>query len=87
MSQQIIQLDANDLRALLREEVSRVLAEQENTSPWLDVPAAAEYLSMTPEAIRGASRPGGPLRAHRSSTGRVRFLRSDLDAFQSGGSV
>jgi excisionase family DNA binding protein len=52
----------------------------EPASPWFTVDQAADYMQMTPDAIR-ASEKRGQLKAHRSETGRVRFLKSDLDAF------
>ena len=47
---------------------------------WLNVVQAAEYLGTTRGAInRSASR--GQIKVHRGATGRLRFLREDLDAF------
>jgi excisionase family DNA binding protein len=52
----------------------------EPASPWFTVEQAADYAQMTPDAIRSAEK-RNQLKAHRSETGRVRFLKSDLDKF------
>jgi hypothetical protein len=53
------------------------------SSPWLDAPSVAEYTSMSIEGIRAATK-RGQLRSHRSTTGRVRYRREDVDAFLRG---
>jgi hypothetical protein len=52
-------------------------------SPWLDGAGAAEYAVMSIEGIRAATK-RGHLKSHRSTTGRVRYLREDVDAFLRG---
>jgi hypothetical protein len=52
-------------------------------SPWLDAAGVAEYASMSIEGIRSATK-RGQLKSHRSTTGRVRYLRDDVDAFLRG---
>jgi excisionase family DNA binding protein len=75
-----------DLLEIVASRVAKILAAQqpapEPQSPWLTVDEVAEYAKLTPDAVRGAEK-RGKLRAHRSETGRVRFLRSDVDAFLS----
>jgi excisionase family DNA binding protein len=80
-------LTVNDLLEAVAVRVAEILSAQqpapEPSSPWLTVAEAADYSKMTPDAIRGAEK-RGRLKGHRSETGRVRFLRSDLDAFLTG---
>ena len=80
-------LNLNDLLNLVAERVANSVAVRlgtpEPVSPWLTVPEAAEYCKLTDDAIRGAEK-RGQLRAHRSGTGRVRFLQADLDGFLRG---
>lgn len=52
-------------------------------SPWLDAAGAAEYAVMSIEGIRAATK-RGQLKSHRSTTGRVRYQRADVDAFLRG---
>ena len=63
--------------------VSERLEPQPMGPPWLDEDGAALYASMTRDAISGA-RKRGQLRSHRSTTGRIRYHRDDLDAFLRG---
>lgn len=51
---------------------------------WLDIPAAAAYLSTTPAALRRAESRGAIV-ASRSTTGRVLFSREALDRYAQGG--
>src|SRR5262249_7332710 len=80
---------ADDLRLAVREEVRRALDEREQESPWMSLASAAAYLDMTQESLRNAQRPKAHreplLRSHRSATGRLMFLREDLDAFARAG--
>jgi hypothetical protein len=77
-----------DLNDLLDDLAARIAGKlntprddsTEAASPWLDTAEAAAYCRMTAEGIRGAEK-RQQLRAHRSETGRVRFLRDDLDRF------
>jgi excisionase family DNA binding protein len=74
----------NELIDDVANRVADVLASREPVpepaTPWFTVEQAADYMQMSPDAIR-ASEKRGQLKAHRSETGRVRFLKSDLDAF------
>jgi excisionase family DNA binding protein len=63
--------------------VPHQLREHLTASPWMTVSEAAAYASMTVDGVRAAER-RGQLKAHRSRTGRVRFLRTDVDAFLRG---
>ena len=76
-----------ELLAALEERVRRIMREEieraGTRTPWLDVAGAAEYASMSEEAIRSASK-RGQLRSFRSSTGRVRYRVEDVDAFLRG---
>lgn len=75
---------AETLRAVIREEIERATEGARATeSPWLDVEGAAAYAAMTTNGVRSAAK-RGQLRSHRSVTGRVRFLRADVDAFLLG---
>jgi hypothetical protein len=49
----------------------------------MDVGGVADYTSMTPQAVRDAER-HGHLRAHRTSSGRLRFHLDDVEAFLRG---
>jgi hypothetical protein len=51
--------------------------------PWLDAAGAAKYAVMSIEGIRAATK-RGHLKSHRSTTGRVRYRREDVDAFLRG---
>jgi hypothetical protein len=68
------------VRGVIREEIERA---SQPKSTWLDVPGAAEYTAMTPEAIRSATK-RGQLRVNRGETGRLRYRTEDLDAFLRG---
>jgi len=68
------------VRAVVREELG---ARESEPRGWLNVESAAAYLDSTPEAVRSAEK-RGQLHAHRSGTGRLMFLREDLDAFARG---
>jgi hypothetical protein len=59
------------------------LQHQPPNSPWLDAAGVAEYASMSIEGLRAATK-RGQLRSHRSTTGRVRYQRDDVDAFVRG---
>jgi excisionase family DNA binding protein len=75
------------LKAVVVEAVREALAEQSSTvvvePHWLSVESAAVYLSMSPEAVRGAIR-RGQLTPCRTPTGRVRFSREQLDRWVTG---
>jgi hypothetical protein len=63
--------------------LERLEVQSQPSSPWLDAAGAADYACMTADAIRAAEK-RGQLRSHRSSTGRVRYRREDVDAFLRG---
>jgi hypothetical protein len=73
------------LAARVADVVLERLATQPSStpSPWLDVAGVAGYASMSIEGIRAATK-RGQLRSHRSTTGRVRYRREDVDAFLRG---
>ncbi len=64
--------------------VVALIEERSQGSPWMDVAGVAEYAHMTPAAVRSSTK-RGQIKSHRSSTGRVRYLRADVDAFLRGG--
>ena len=69
------------LRALVADEVTRVLEAHQTPEPsagWLNAKTAAVYLDTTEAALRALVR-RGQLIAYRSEVGAVRFLREDLD--------
>jgi hypothetical protein len=76
---ELLLVSEDAMRRIVRSEIERAGTR----TPWLDVAGAAEYASMTEEAIRSASK-RSQLRSYRSSTGRVRYRVEDLDAFLRG---
>ena len=77
------------LTAEVRQAVRDELAAQgdaRSAEGWLSLDSAAAYLDSKPEALRAAEK-RGQLLGHRSATGRLRFLRADLDAFSVAGDV
>jgi excisionase family DNA binding protein len=75
----LIQLSPEDLETLLASAVSKALEQQDRGDKWLDVPAAADHLSCTPEAIRQREK-RGELPSHRLGK-RILFSRVELDAY------
>ncbi len=73
----------DDLRRIVREEVSRALVEGRRTPEWLNVKSSAAYLDTTEDAVRALVR-RGQLPVHRSDVGTMRFLRDELDAHARG---
>ena len=73
----------DELRRIVREEVSRALAETCRPAEWQNVKSAAAYLDTTEDAVRALVR-RGQLPAHRSEVGTLRFLRDELDAHARG---
>jgi hypothetical protein len=71
------------LAARVADVVLERLGAQPAPSPWLDVEGVAGYASMSIEGIRAATK-RGQLKSHRSTTGRVRYRREDVDAFLRG---
>ena len=84
MSTQIIQLDAQDLREIVADEVSKVL-EQRSASDqgFLRMRDAAAYLGISENALRMASK-RDEIPLHRLGK-RVLFDRSELGAFVRNG--
>jgi excisionase family DNA binding protein len=79
-------LDFDALRALVAEEVERVLAQHEHHddgSPWLTREQAAAYVHVSPRTLDRYRREGR-VRAE-YVVGRPLFHRDDLDAFVRGG--
>jgi hypothetical protein len=73
-----------NLAKRIAELVAAELALRETTaSPWMDVPGVAAYAVMTDQAVRDAEK-NGHLRAHRTTTGRLRFHIDDVEAFMKG---
>jgi hypothetical protein len=79
-----ITLPTDFLEALSDQVAARVLEKiataLQPASPWMDVPGVAAYAVMTEQAVRDAEK-NGHLRAHRTSTGRLRFHIDDVEAF------
>jgi hypothetical protein len=69
--------------------VEAAVRERETPGRWLDVNGAAEYLSMTPKAVRHAINGGAatkdgppkyaPLPVHRTPTNRLRLHTTEVD--------
>lgn len=79
-------LAEDELSAVLREIVREAIANEAGAgqgSPWMDLEGAAEYTSMSSQAIRSAEK-RGQVKGYRSVTGRLRFHRKDLDLFLRG---
>jgi hypothetical protein len=72
----------NDLLNELR-HIKELFAAERRQAPWLDAAGVAAYAAMTEQAVRDAER-HGHLKAHRSTTGRLRFRVEDVDAFLRG---
>jgi excisionase family DNA binding protein len=72
-------LGDEDLRRLADAVAARIELRVERR--WLTVKAAAEYTSLTEEAIRTAAK-RGKLPSHRDS-GRLMFRTDEIDAFMS----
>lgn len=69
-----------ELRQLVREEVRAALAAVEPApAGFLNVKSAAAYLDTTEDAVRAAVK-RHQLPAHRTPTGRVLFLASELSS-------
>ena len=71
-------LEDDDLRRIADAVAARLELRPDNR--WLDVKAAADYTSLTQEAIRTAAK-RGRLRSHKGDSGRLVFRLEDLDAF------
>jgi hypothetical protein len=71
-------LDEDDLRRIGDAVVARL--DRPPESRWLDVKAAADYTSLSQEAIRTAAK-RGRLKSHKGESGRLVFRLEDLDAF------
>jgi len=71
------------VRQVVREEIAAAQPVSSVQSPWLVVEGAAEYLGMTPAAVRAAVR-RGQLPFEKTPLGQLRFDRSTLDAWVRG---
>jgi excisionase family DNA binding protein len=60
------------------ESLERERVERRESSGWLDVAGAAEYLSMGRDGVRHAIRAAG-LPVHRTPTNRLLFSKDELD--------
>jgi hypothetical protein len=78
-----VQLTELELTALASQVAEIVLERLPAPSPWMDAAGAAEYCAMTVDSIRSATK-RELLTCHRSTTGRVRYRREDVDAFLRG---
>ena len=81
MATTILQLDGDDLRAIIREELSALL-ERQNNPRFLRVPDAAQMLGVTEWALRAMER-RGQVTAHRVGS-RLLFDPDELAAFVRG---
>jgi len=76
---------AEELVDELARRVAETLAKQPGPAePWLDVNGAADYLAISPRAVREAARKSG-LPVHRTPTGRLLFRPSELDQWVKSG--
>lgn len=73
-----------DVRRVVAEEISRLLATLSASSAWLTAAGAAEHLATTEEAVRSMVK-RRQIPAHRLPNGRLRFDRAELDAWARGG--
>jgi len=90
-SQWGVDLELSDELLLIAEErvphvVRQELDRGSKPTPWFDTTGAAEYTSMSEEAIRAATK-RGQLKGYRSETGRIRYRLTDLDNFLQAGGV
>ncbi len=72
------------VREIVREEVAAAHPTPSAQSPWLDVEETAQYLGMTPAAVRAAVR-RGQLPFEKTPLGQLRFDRDALDQWVRGG--
>ena len=68
-----------EVRRIVREEVAAAV----RPDGLFDVKRAADYLSMTEEALRGLLK-RGQIECLRSATGRITFTREQLDRHAAG---
>lgn len=80
-------LDDQELTALAKQIAPLIAADlapsDERVSPWMTVRAVAAYTGMTEQAVRDAER-NGRLHGYRSPTGRLHFLKGEVDAWLKG---
>jgi hypothetical protein len=85
-----ITVPANLVEALSEQIAERVIEKitmaSQSASPWMDVAGVAAYAVMTAQAVRDAEK-NKHLRAHRTTTGRLRFHRDDVEAFLRGSTL
>jgi excisionase family DNA binding protein len=74
---QLVLTVPSDLVDVLVRQVSEQMQPTETTSPWLDLPEAAEYLRTTVDSIRGMVK-RKQLPFHKPN-GRLLFNRHELD--------
>jgi len=83
----VVTLPEHTLETLLRviaRQVAEEIADNQSTQPrWFDVAGVATYAVMTEQAVRDAEK-HGHLRAHRTTSGRLRFRIEDVEAFLAG---
>ncbi len=73
------------IRAIVREELAKLLAEREASSEWLSAYDAAQILGVHPKTMRKWIREG-KIEGKRTEGGRHRVRRADLEAFLDRGS-
>lgn len=81
----LLQLSQDDLEGALRNLLAEVVAEHAEDT-WLTVAQAAEHLSLSEDALRNLLAKGRIPR-HRIGERRIRFSKSELDAWVRSGAA